>query len=133
MRIPDGAGCGGVDALSFSAATISHKNRIAREGGVVQKVIVPATSLNKLLSDMQAPRVDFLSLDVEGAEMLVLSGFDLDRWKPRILAIEDNSNGSDPTISNYLMQRNYMKILRLSAMISIFGVKRLKLCNTLLA
>lgn len=107
-------GAGGVDALSFSDATSAHKDRIMREGGKIQTVTVPCTSLNKLLSEQQAPRVDFLSLDVEGAEMLVLAGLDFDKWRPRVLAIEDNSNGRDATISNFLAKKKYRKVLRLS-------------------
>ena len=107
-------GEGGVDALSFSDATIAHKDRILREGGKIQSVKVPCTSLNKMLTEQQAPRVDFLSLDVEGAEMLVLSGLDFDKWKPRVLAIEDNSNGRDHTIEDYLVEKKYKRVLRLS-------------------
>lgn len=107
-------GDGGIDALSFSDATSSHRDRILREGGLIQTVTVPCTSLNKLLNEQQVSRVDFLSLDVEGAEMLVLSGLDFDKWKPRILAIEDNSNGRDPEVRDFLAGKKYKKVLRLS-------------------
>ena len=107
-------GSGGVDALSFSSASDLHRERIEREGGKIEAVTVPCTSLNKLLTKISPPSVDFVSLDVEGAEVLVLSGFDLDKWKPRILAIEDNSNGQDLAIRHFMAGKGYKRILRLA-------------------
>jgi len=51
---------------------------------------VPVTTLDNLLSHVQAPSpIDFLSIDVEGHEIEVLQGFDFQRWRPRLLLIED--------------------------------------------
>jgi hypothetical protein len=38
---------------------------------------------------LSAP-IDFVSIDVEGHEPDVLAGFDLQRWRPRLLVIEDH-------------------------------------------
>jgi FkbM family methyltransferase len=50
---------------------------------------VPARTLNEILMEAGAPRIDFISIDVEGHELDVLDGFDLARWKPRLILIED--------------------------------------------
>ena len=107
-------GAEGVDALSFSVAADSHRQRILREGGKLETVSVPCQSLNQLLAEMNAPQIDFFSLDVEGAEMMVLQGFDFDRWQPKVLSVEDNSNGSDTAVSNYILARGYRRILRVA-------------------
>ncbi len=58
-----------------------------RRGGTVQ---VPVMTLDQVLDDAGAPRpIDFVSIDVEGHDIEVLSGFDLSRWRPRVLFIED--------------------------------------------
>ena len=50
---------------------------------------VSTTSLAKELDDANAPTlIDFLSLDVEGAEWLVLKDFPFDRYKFQCIAIE---------------------------------------------
>ena len=49
---------------------------------------VPATTLNNLLARQEIARIDFLSIDVEGAEPKVLAGFDIQRFKPRLVCIE---------------------------------------------
>lgn len=51
---------------------------------------VPVRTLNEMLIEAQAPpRIDFISIDVEGHELDVLDGFDLARWRPRLILIED--------------------------------------------
>jgi FkbM family methyltransferase len=51
-------------------------------------VRVPARTLTSVLEEAQAPRVDLLSLDVEGYELEVLKGLDLDRYRPRLVVLE---------------------------------------------
>jgi FkbM family methyltransferase len=50
---------------------------------------VPAKTLDQILGEQDCRRVDFISIDVEGTELEVLKGFDLRRWQPRLVLIED--------------------------------------------
>lgn len=54
-------------------------------------ITVAVRTLDEVLteSDIVAP-IDFVSIDVEGHEADVLAGFDLQRWKPRLMVIEDH-------------------------------------------
>ena len=48
-----------------------------------QKIKVPAMTLDRILVSLQAqPKIDFVSIDVEGSELKVLQGFDLERYRP---------------------------------------------------
>ena len=49
---------------------------------------VPARPLSDVLDEVDAPEIDFMSLDVEGYEPQVLRGLDLDRHAPRFLLVE---------------------------------------------
>jgi FkbM family methyltransferase len=52
---------------------------------------VPVRALDDVLVEARAPeRFEFLSIDVEGHELEVLSGLDLARWQPRLILIEDH-------------------------------------------
>jgi FkbM family methyltransferase len=51
-------------------------------------VRVPARTLSDLLDEVRAPRVDFLSLDLEGYEEDALAGLDLERHRPTYLLVE---------------------------------------------
>jgi FkbM family methyltransferase len=54
-------------------------------------VTVPVRTLDDILTEAGAPRpLDFLSVDVEGHEIEVLSGFDFARWRPRLILLEDH-------------------------------------------
>jgi FkbM family methyltransferase len=105
-------GAHGVDALSFTIANDSHLSRIRREGGEIVEVDVPRTTLSQLLEQEQPQSIDFMTIDVEGAELDVLLGADLERWRPRVLVVEDNSMGSDPRVRDYLQQFGYRRLLR---------------------
>lgn len=51
---------------------------------------VPVRTLDDILAESGAPSpIDFLSLDVEGHELEVLAGFDIARWRPRLILMED--------------------------------------------
>src|SRR5262249_33632785 len=52
---------------------------------------VPVRTLDDILIEARAPmRFDLLSVDVEGHELEVLSGFDFARWQPRLVLLEDH-------------------------------------------
>ena len=54
-------------------------------------ITVAVRTLDDVLAEanMTAP-IDLVSIDVEGHEAEVLAGFDLQRWRPRLLVIEDH-------------------------------------------
>lgn len=51
---------------------------------------VPMLSLTEIIQEAGSPTVDFLSVDVEGAEFEVLRGLDLQRNGPALMLIEDH-------------------------------------------
>ena len=71
----------------------SSLNRELAVAGVTAEteIEVPIRTLDAILEKIGAPApIDFVSIDVEGHEVEVLSGFDLDRGRPRLLLIEDH-------------------------------------------
>jgi len=78
-----------------------------------REVTVPLTTLNDLLADHHGP-IDLLALDVEGGELDALDGFDIDRFKPRLLIVEDNSRGRDPALRNYMSRFPYTRVHRVA-------------------
>jgi FkbM family methyltransferase len=72
---------------------------------------VPVMTLDAILADAGAPvPIDFLSIDIEGHEIPALDGFDLARWRPRLLLIEDLA--MDLTLHRYLGRRGYRWVRR---------------------
>ena len=60
--------------------SLQHKTR---------NVEVEAVTLNSILDSEKVNKVDFLSIDVEGTELDVLKGFDLWKYSPKLIIIED--------------------------------------------
>ena len=54
-----------------------------------RNVKVEAVTLNSILIGENISKVDFLSIDVEGTELDVLKGFDLWKYSPKLIIIED--------------------------------------------
>ena len=68
---------------------------------------VPARTLSAVLDEHGLGGVDLLSVDVEGYEVDVLSGFDLERFAPRHIVVEE-SRGDHA--ERYLTARGYRKV-----------------------
>jgi hypothetical protein len=52
-------------------------------------IYVKVATLNSLLEQAGARRVDFLSVDVEGSELEVLRGFSFETYCPSLILLED--------------------------------------------
>ena len=90
-------------AGAFSSLDMDAANAKATAVATIQ---VPATTLDKILIDAQAVApIDFLSIDVEGHEIDVLRGFDIQRWRPRLILIEDLV--IHRRLHNYLLAQGY--------------------------
>ena len=69
-------------------------------------VAVPVRTLDDILTEAGAPSpIDFVSIDVEGHEIDTLDGFDLARWRPRLLLVEDLC--MNLRLNRYLGARGY--------------------------
>ncbi|GHG05027.1 MULTISPECIES: FkbM family methyltransferase [Amycolatopsis] len=64
-----------------------------REDWAVRDIEVPVVTLAALLDEHPGP-VDFLKIDVEGAERAVIEGADWTRHRPRVLLVEATEPGS---------------------------------------
>lgn len=78
-----------------------------------------ARTLNSLLLDANAPKlIDFLSLDVEGAELVVLQGVDHQAFRFKYLLVECRNF---PRLRAYLEEHSYRFIKKLSEQDYLFA------------
>jgi FkbM family methyltransferase len=103
---------GGTARLYLSGPHSSLRRDLAVTGIVPDGAIdVPVRTLDDILEEAAAPApIDFLSIDVEGHEVEVLSGFDLTRWRPRLILIEDHV--ADLAKHRFLSRAGYRLIRR---------------------
>lgn len=95
--------------LSYSITTAQHQRQVAANGQTTRTVPVPQTTMNDLLAS-HAGAIDLAVLDVEGAEPALLDGFDLARFAPRVLMIEDNTRGNNPDLDRAMKEAPYKQV-----------------------
>lgn len=81
---------------------------------------VPAKTLSSVLDQYSIPKIDFLSLDVEGYELQALRGIDFNRHKPTFILVEARYREE---IDNYL-EPLYQPIEELSCHDVLYGFKQ---------
>jgi FkbM family methyltransferase len=72
-------------ATSVPACAVELK----KVGHEIVEQKIAATTLARVCEQHAPARIDFMSIDVEGAESDVIAGGDWKRWRPRVLVVED--------------------------------------------
>ena len=79
------------------------------------EVRVPARTLTSVLDEARAPVPDLLSLDVEGYELDVLRGLDLERYGPGVIVLECyDAFGPKLAELDALLQARYERVAQVS-------------------
>jgi len=92
-----------IDTLSNEVA-LKNKTKLGYD--FVEEELV-SLNINDLLEKADR-EIDFLNIDIEGIDQLVLGCLDFKRFKPKVILFEDNENfgGSTETI-NMLLNNGY--------------------------
>lgn len=102
----------GLELYSSLEENSTMADAIHRQGATVRDVRVKMRPLDDMLADAGITSVEFLTIDVEGHELEVLKGFTLERWKPRILIVEDSTDLEDTPVLHHLHQVGYRRFYR---------------------
>jgi len=116
--VEGGAGEGMLSYDASRATTTEHVETIRSIGAETKDITVRMTTMDAVLEQAAASgqdlaAIDFAVIDVEGSELMLLKGFDLDRWKPRVLVIEDNTMGASSEVLEHLRARGYVDVMTL--------------------
>ncbi len=100
------------DEHALSSAVSGHNMERRGMARLLETRRIRKSTLTRLLDKHQAPSdIDFLSIDVEGMDLAVLRGLDMDRYRPKVIAVEDASfEPLQPTASpvmQFLSDRGY--------------------------
>ena len=81
-----------------------------------EKRKVKVTTLNDVLIEYNIDKIDFIKIDVEGLELEVLIGLDLQKYRPTLIMLEDTiptktiKLQSSKDIHKYLKKNNYIHV-----------------------
>jgi FkbM family methyltransferase len=100
------------DRLHGLSTTVeTHARAAAAQGARYRTVRLPMMSLARLCEDHRVTSIDFLKIDVEGAEAEVLLGGDWRRYRPKVVVVEAIMPGSgDPAWEqweSFLLSQGY--------------------------
>ena len=105
-------GVDGAHALSTISTDKAAQRTLQRHGYVTRPVQVTTRRLDEVLTDAGLEQIDFMTIDVEGHELAALKGMTLDRWRPSILIVEDNSLFGEFRVKRYLKHYGYERFYR---------------------
>ena len=89
----------------FSAS--DHHEALRKDGN---RYPVSTVSLNDLLQEHNAPRrIEYISVDTEGSEYDILSGFDFSRCDVRLMTVEHNYTSTRGKIFDLLVSKGFKR------------------------
>ena len=109
------------ECFNFACSFEEKEVKFNHENGMMTKIVIgegdyscEAIRLENILDQCDIPpNIDFLSLDVEGYELEVLIGINLDKYRPNYMLIELWDTNQDE-VNNFLEKNNYKCLMNLS-------------------
>jgi FkbM family methyltransferase len=109
------------ECFNFACSFEEKEVKFNHENGMMTKIVIgegdyscEAIRLENILDQCDIPpNIDFLSLDVEGYELEVLMGINLDKYRPNYMLIELWDTNQDE-VNNFLEKNNYKCLMNLS-------------------
>lgn len=98
-------------AMSYLADSKEHEKMLSVVERTRRTERVPVVTLNEILKDHAGP-IDLLSLDVEGSELSALRGIDLERYRPRLILVEEENHAGGAAAAEYMGHTEYQCIGR---------------------
>ena len=100
---------GGEGKRSFVSTHPGHIRLLNMQSLGTTTVKVPLITVDQAIGD-HFLHIDVAFIDVEGAELGLLQGFSLSRFKPRLLLVEDNTFGHETHVLSYLGEQGYQPV-----------------------
>ncbi len=109
IQIALGCQSGEIEFCEYEDDSMSGvANEVDYNGKVVNKYTVKVETLANILKQYKITHVDFMTLDVEGAELDVLRGIDFDAVSIDYIVIENNKGvKKEKLIRDFLISHNY--------------------------
>jgi FkbM family methyltransferase len=98
--------------IGWATVSANQAHILAERGIEVVPQLMSAATLAEICAEHVSAEIDFLKIDVEGAERQVLLGADFNRWRPRVVVVEATEQGSStPNFEGWeklLIERDYL-------------------------
>lgn len=105
------------DTASFLTTHDAHRAKMRRSiERASRTVTVPLRTMTSVLDEAsdRPCSIDLAVIDVEGGELDLIRGFDLERYRVRVLLVEDLTAGSDASVRTLLESHGYERVARVA-------------------
>ena len=107
------------ETFYYENSPINQQNSLIQTNENQKKVKVECFTLNSILKEKNIKSFDYLNVDVEGSELEVIKGIDLDKFRPSLISIENN----DLTLEDYMQSKIYKLLTENQyTLVNIIGV-----------
>lgn len=90
----------------FDAKHIARiENWISSSGGSYEDIAIKCKTIESILLKYDITKIDYCSIDTEGAELQIIKSIDLNRFSIKSFSVENNNK--DKFVRNYLKQKGY--------------------------
>lgn len=98
--------------MSYLSTNPQHEQDLAAKSAKVQPVEVPYTTMTEVLASAPDPEqpYDFAVIDVEGGEVGLFQGFDLARFAPSVLIVEDKADPDSSPVRPIIESAGYQRV-----------------------
>ncbi len=98
---------GGLSATELDTKNLGYWKELM--GFETKETEVPTITIDDLLALESVKKIDFLSMDINGAEPIALAGFDIERFAPDLVHVEANPHRHEE-LSAYFAKHGYVRI-----------------------
>ncbi len=98
---------GGLSASEVDTKNLEHWQELKEFEP--KEVEVPTITINDLLDQQGVKKIDFLSMDINGAEPVALAGFDIKRFAPKLVHVEASPHRKEE-LAAYFAKHDYVRI-----------------------
>ena len=95
-------------SLGVRNGYLAYNGAVSIDQIVHTRIAVKVRRLDSILHDLGDPKIDILSVDVEGWEIEVMRGFSLERHMPTVVVLENFDNL--PEYEAYMLARGYQLV-----------------------
>lgn len=98
----------------FSDENLAYlRDLLNKYGGTCKFIPMRIRKLNDILLEYNVFEIDFLSIDIEGGELEVLSEIDFDTFKIHIMTVENNAREANQEIKQFLESKGFNFVMRI--------------------
>ena len=101
----------------YENSPINQQNSLIKSNDQQKKIKIKCNTLSNILINKNINKFDYLNVDVEGAELNVIKGINLEIFKPKLISIENNNlsivDYLDSEIYKILIKNNYIFVNRI--------------------